>query len=46
VMREVRDRAREANRWAIGATFLLIAASLVVSLPGRSREWGAAGPLR
>lgn len=33
VMREVRDHAREANRWSIGAIFLVIAASLVVSLP-------------
>jgi len=37
VVREVRDRARESNRWAIGMTFLLIALSLVVSLPTRSR---------
>lgn len=36
VIREVRDRAREGNRWTIGGIFLLIAASLVVSLPRRS----------
>lgn len=35
VVRRVRDDARAANRFAIGGVFLLIAASLVVSLPGR-----------
>jgi zinc/manganese transport system permease protein len=33
VVREVRSRAREARRWWIAGVFLLIALSLVVSLP-------------
>ncbi|HEX4782662.1 MAG TPA: metal ABC transporter permease, partial [Usitatibacter sp.] len=37
VIRELRDRSREANRFAIGAIFLVVAASLVVSLPRRRR---------
>jgi zinc/manganese transport system permease protein len=40
VIRELRDRSREANRFAIGAIFLAVAASLVVSLPRRRRPGG------
>ena len=36
VIREVRSRAREKNRWWIGGILLVLAASLIVSLPGRS----------
>ncbi len=43
VMRRVRDDARAANRFAIGAVFLLIAASLVVSLPSRRKRTTAVG---
>jgi zinc/manganese transport system permease protein len=45
VTREVRGRAREAHRWLIGGVFLLIALSVVVSLPTRSRKPRASGPL-
>ncbi|HSS28412.1 MAG TPA: metal ABC transporter permease [Usitatibacter sp.] len=46
VVREVRDRAREANRWSIGIVFLVIALSLVVSLPMRSRKIAPEAPRR
>ncbi|HUQ27124.1 MAG TPA: metal ABC transporter permease [Usitatibacter sp.] len=35
VVREVRGRARETNRWWIAAVLLTLAASLVVSLPSK-----------
>jgi zinc/manganese transport system permease protein len=38
VVREVRDRARAANRGWIGGVFLLLALSMVVSLPTRPRR--------
>jgi len=34
--REARNQGRERNRWAIAAVFLLLSASLVVSLPRRT----------
>jgi zinc/manganese transport system permease protein len=43
VVREVRGRAREANRWWIAGILLALAASLVVSLPSkrtRPRNFG------
>jgi zinc/manganese transport system permease protein len=43
VMRRLRDEARAGNRFAIGAVFLLIASSLVVSLPARRRRITAVG---
>jgi zinc/manganese transport system permease protein len=38
VVREVRSRAREAKRWWIGGVFVLLALSLLVSLPSRPRQ--------
>ena len=38
VVREVRNRARAANRGWIGAVFLLLALSMVVSLPARPQR--------
>ena len=46
VMAEVRKRAREAKRWWIAAAFLLLALSVVVSLPRRSRTMRAGSPPR
>jgi zinc/manganese transport system permease protein len=44
VMAEVRKRARTARRWWIAAAFLLLAISVVVSLPRRSRTTRAGSP--
>ncbi len=44
VVREVRDRAREARRWWIGAVFTLFAASVLASPSIRSRRPKAGSP--
>ena len=51
VMREVRSRAREQNRWWISGILVLLALSLVVSLPSKRTtprnfggERGSIGP--
>jgi zinc/manganese transport system permease protein len=46
VAREVRSRARAANRWWIAGVFLLLALSGIVSLPTRSRRLPASTPPR
>jgi zinc/manganese transport system permease protein len=46
VVRELRGRARENNRWWIAAVLLALAGSLVVSLPSRRtrpRNFGGQG---
>ncbi len=44
VAREVRGKARSSQRWWIAAVFLVLALSVVVSLPRRSRRTPASAP--